>query len=100
MDTEILAVSVDPPADIQRALDRIERTGPAPDFPFLSDPGHRVIDRYGLFNPNNPRGIPHPTTFVIDREGVVRWKFIEIDYRIRPANEMVFEALEMVRSGG
>ena len=71
-----------------------------PEFPFLSDPGHRVIGRYGLLNPDNPRGIPHPTTLVIDREGVVRWKFIEIDYRIRPTNEMVFEALEMVRGGG
>lgn len=66
----------------------------------MSDPGHRVIDRYGLLNPDNPRGIPHPTTFVIDRDGVVRWKFIEIDYRIRPTSEMVLEALQQVRGGG
>lgn len=69
-----------------------------PEFPFLSDPGHRVIGRYGLLNPDNPRNIPHPTTFVIDTAGVVRWKFIEIDYRIRPTNEMIVEALEAVRS--
>jgi peroxiredoxin len=99
-DTEILAVSIDPPADLQRAIDRIARNGPAPAFPFLSDPGHRVIGRYGLLNPGNARGIPHPTTLVIDRQGVVRWKFIEIDYRIRPTNEMVLEALEAVRGGG
>ena len=59
-----------------------------------------MIDRYGLLNPDNPRGIPHPTTLVIDRQGVVRWKFIEIDYRIRPTNEMVMEALQDVRGGG
>jgi peroxiredoxin len=99
-DTELLALSIDPPADIRRAIDRVAEKGPAPTFAFLSDPGHRVIDRYGLLNPDNPRGVPHPTTFVIDPQGVVRWKFIEIDYRIRPTNEMVLEALHMVRGGG
>jgi peroxiredoxin len=99
-DTEILAVSIDPPADLQKMIDRISKDdGVAPDFPFLSDPGHRVIDRYGLLNPNDRRGIPHPTTFVIDRKGVVRWKFIEVNYKIRPTNMQVLEALEAVRSG-
>jgi peroxiredoxin len=73
-----------------------EQGSPPPDFMFLSDPGHRVIDRYGLLNPDSRRGIPHPTTFVLDRDGVVRWKFIEIDYRVRPTNEMVLEALQEV----
>jgi peroxiredoxin len=99
-DTEILAVSIDPPADLQRAIDRVARDGPAPTFTFLSDPGHRVIGRYGLLNPDNARGIPHPTTLVIDQQGVVRWKFIEMNYRIRPTNEMVLAALEAVRGGG
>jgi peroxiredoxin len=81
-------------------VDRITKDdGVKPDFPFLSDPGHRVIDRYGLLNESDRRGIPHPTTFVIDRNGVVRWKFIEINYKIRPTNAMVMEALEAVRSG-
>jgi peroxiredoxin len=93
-------LSVDPPADLQRAIDRIAEDGPAPEFPFLSDPDRSVIGRYGLLNPDNARVIPHPTTFVIDRQGVVRWKFIEINYKIRPTNEMVHEALEAVRGGG
>lgn len=67
--------------------------GVAPDFEFLSDPGHRVIDRYGLLNPFSERGIPHPTTFVIDREGEVRWKFIEVNYKVRPTNEMILAVL-------
>jgi len=97
-DTEILALSIDPPEDLQRMVTRISQDGAMPAFPFLSDPGHRVIARYGLLNPDNPRNIPHPTTFVIDKAGVVRWKFIEIDYKIRPTNQMVMEALETVRS--
>ncbi len=75
-------------------VDRIvTETGERPDFPFLTDPGHRVIDRYGIFNPDNPRGIPHPTTFVIDRAGIVRWRFTEINYRVRPTNAQILEAL-------
>ena len=67
-----------------------------PDFSFLSDPGHRVIDRYGVLNPDDERGIPHPTTLVLDREGVVRWKFIETNYRVRPTNDMILEALAAI----
>jgi peroxiredoxin len=73
--------------------DKISRDdGRPPRFLFLSDPGHRVIDRYGLLNPEG-RGWPHPATFVIDRQGVVRWKFVEVDFRIRASNEQILEAL-------
>jgi peroxiredoxin len=66
--------------------------GKPPGFVFLSDPGHRMIDRYGLLNPDG-RGWPHPTTLVIDRQGIVRWKSVEVDYKIRPSNEQILEAL-------
>lgn len=70
--------------------------GIIPDYPLLSDPDHRVIDRYGLFNPNESkrRPVPHPTTIVIDMEGVVRWKFVEVNYKIRPELEDILTALE------
>jgi len=69
------------------------------DFPLLSDPGAAVINRYGLFNAEDPRGraIPHPTTYVIDMEGVVRWKMTEVDYRIRPENEEILRELGNLR---
>ena len=63
------------------------------EYQLLADPDHAVIDRYGIFNADSRRPIPHPTTLVIDKEGVVRWKFIEIDYRIRPTNEDILTAL-------
>ena len=63
------------------------------EYQLLADPGNAVIDRYGVFNPDGGRPIPHPTTLVIDKQGVVRWKFIEIDYRIRPTNEDILTAL-------
>ena len=100
-DTDILAVAIDPPEQLDMMVERIIEEGgldpaDALDFRFLTDPGHRVIDRYGILNPDDERGIPHPTTLVLDREGVVRWKFIETDYRVRPTNEMILEALTAV----
>lgn len=65
----------------------------------LSDPDHAVIDRYGIFNDAEPRGrpVPHPTTLVIDTAGVIRWKVTEVDYRLRPENADILQALELVR---
>ncbi len=85
--TQILAISVDGPEDLQKMVDRIS----------LQDGlvGHEVIDRYGLFNPDDPKGrqITHPATFVIDRDGVVRWKMVEVNYKVRPSNGDILRAL-------
>ena len=88
-------MAVDSKEDLQKMVDRISKEdGRPPGFPFLSDPGHRVIDRYGLLNPAAAaRGLPHPATYVIDKQGVVRWKFVEVDYKVRPSNDQVIEAL-------
>lgn len=69
------------------------------DYTLLSDPGHRVIDRYGVFNAEAApdREIPHPTTLVIDREGIVRWKMTEVDYRVRPTNDDILRELALLR---
>lgn len=78
-------------------VDRVaeENDGLTLDYTLLSDPGASVINRYGLFNQDDPRGraIPHPTTYVIDKNGVVRWKMTEVNYRIRPENDDILAAL-------
>ena len=95
--TEIVTVSVDDQEGMQLMIDRVAaEDGMAPDFIMLSDPDHAVIDRYGLFNENAPpnRPLPHPATYVIDKEGVVRYRFVEVDYRVRPTNEDILEVLK------
>ncbi len=96
-ETEIVTVSVDDQEGMQLMIDRVAaEDGMAPDFIMLSDPDHAVIDRYGLFNENAPpnRPLPHPATYVIDKEGVVRYRFVEVDYRVRPTNEDILEILK------
>ena len=66
------------------------------DFPLLEDKDHKVINRYGILNPNS-KGWPHPATYVIDKKGVVRWRFIETDYKRRPTNDQILEALRNLK---
>jgi len=93
---EILAVSIDDREHQGMMIDRVAETdGRSIDYTLLSDPEHAVIARYGILNQHDPqdRPIPHPTVFVVDREGTVRWKFIEQNYKIRPTNEDILGAL-------
>ncbi len=98
--TELIALSSDDREHQQMMIDRVaEEDGRAIDFTMLADLGARVINRYGLFNQDGPSGlmIPHPTTYVIDMDGVVRWHMTEVNYKIRPENSDILEALEALR---
>ncbi len=78
-------------------VDRISKEdGVLPDYAFLSDSGHLVINRYGLFNQDDPKGrsITHPATFIIDRRGIVRYRFVEVNYRVRPTHDDLLAELE------
>ena len=95
---EILAVSVDPPDKLMQMRDKL-KDKPGINFPFLSDLDHRVIDRYGLLNDKARRPMPHPATLVIDKQGIVRWHFIETDYKVRPTNEAIAQELAKLSTG-
>jgi peroxiredoxin len=87
---------VDEKEEQQMMIDRVaEEDGMLIEFQLLADADHAVIDRYGVYNPEArpDRPIPHPTTLVIDKQGVVRWKFIETNFRIRPSNEDIVAAV-------
>ena len=93
---QILAVSIDSHDDSKRFVKKLkERFAGDLDFPLLEDRNHKVIDRYGILNPDG-KGWPHPATYVIDKQGVVRWKFVETDYTKRPTNEQVLQALRKI----
>jgi peroxiredoxin len=99
--TEILGVSPDKRPDLEKMAQKVLEKAPGQlAITLLSDPDLAVIDRYGLRNETaaqQGRLLPHPTTYVIDAAGVVRWKFTEVNYKIRPTNEMILEALRQIR---
>jgi peroxiredoxin len=92
---ELIALAIDSRDLLQKMVDQISADGITPTFTFLSDPGHKVIDRYGLLNPNG-NGWPHPTMYIVDRTGTVQWKVTDVDYNIRPSNQTIREALAKV----
>jgi peroxiredoxin len=99
--TAIVAVSPDPVARVRLMVPKVQSvTRREFVVHLMSDADHSVTDRYGLRNPNAvQRGwyVPHPTTYVIDRAGVVRWKFTEKDYTVRPSNEQILKELAKLR---
>jgi peroxiredoxin len=101
--TQVLALSPDDVAGARKMVERQAKDqGGPPNFPLLADPDHRVIDRYGQLNPelfkneSNPAGyiVPHPAVFVINKDGLVTWKFTDLDARVRASNEQILEALK------
>lgn len=93
---QILTVSIDSHEDSKRFVQKLKERFPGDlDFPMLEDKDHRVIDRYGILNPDG-KGWPHPATYVIDKHGVVRWKFVETDYKKRPTNEQILQVLRQI----
>ena len=57
-------------------------------YPMLSDTESKMIRAFGILNEAIPKGtlyygVPHPGTYIVDRQGVVKQKFFEKDYRER-----------------
>lgn len=98
----LYAISVDP-ADRSKGLkEKIAKDGKgAVNFPFLSDPNHKTIDAYGLFDPTYAgqqfEGIPHPAVYILDENRKVVWARVESDYRKRPTNEELRVELNKLR---
>jgi peroxiredoxin len=97
-DTKIVAVSPDSPEKAGEIIAKVwGKTSKEFAITLLCDTHHKVIDRYGLLNENavkQGRFLPHPTTYVIDKAGAVRWKFTEKDYKVRPTNDIILRELE------
>jgi peroxiredoxin len=63
---------------------------------FWVDPDSRAIDALGLRRPNPEpieEGVPHPTTLLLDRDGIVRFADVREDFRLWLDPETVREAL-------
>ena len=70
-------------------------------FPLLYDQNHRVIDAYGIrdpaYNGQQFEGIPHPSVYLIDKNGRVASVKVEEDYKKRPNIKEIGAALEPLK---
>lgn len=97
----VLAISVDSPGQSREFAEKIAADGKGKiDYRILSDPGHRVIDAYGIrdpdYNGQKFEGIARPTVYVINKDGRVTWMKVELNYKERPTNSDIRAALDAV----
>ena len=94
----LYAISVDTPEQSRDFAEKIAADGKGPvSFHMLSDPGHQVIDAYGLrdpaYNGQEFEGIPHPSVYLIDKNGRVAWSTVAEDYKNLARNTEIRNAL-------
>lgn len=101
----IVAVSSDRPPESRKMIAGVQAVyGITLTLPLLSDPDVRVIGRYGLVNEHTSPGPKNrlyatPGTFIVDPAGVVRWRMVDENWKLRPTNDLVMAALAAARKG-
>ena len=92
-DARVLAICVDTVEENARvvATQKLE-------FPILSDPDKKAIGAYGLLHNDavtaaGSDDIARPAVFILDRNGVVRWRHLTDNWRVRVRPETVLEQL-------
>lgn len=85
--TQVVAISVDNPKKAVALAERIDVH-----FPILSDPSRETIRRYGVIDEGND--IAWPTMFLVDKEGVIRWRALTDNYTVRATITEVMAALD------
>ena len=92
----VLAVVVDPVEQNAKLVQQLSLS-----FPILADTERRVIDTYDLrHDDGGPDGsVARPATFVIDRDGIVRWRNLTDNYRLRPSPDDVLAAVVALDAG-
>lgn len=66
---------------------------------FLADPQSALIRQLGLLKPQPDvieEGVPHPTTLLVDREGIVRFVDVREDYRFWLDPDVLVRALDSI----
>jgi peroxiredoxin len=85
---QVVAVSVDPPGKTREHFAKLGFT-----YTFLSDQDRNVIRRYDLLH-SSEGDIARPAEFLIDPQGVVRWRLLTPNYYVRLRPEEVLAALD------
>lgn len=71
-------------------------------YTLLSDEKSAMIDALGLRDPayaagSFAAGVPKSSTLILDKAGVVRWKTVASDYKVRPQNATIIAAVDALK---
>ena len=88
---ELIAVSVD---EQSFAWSMAQTTGAR--FQILSDADKKTITEYGIVNAAEHGGIAHPSIFILDKEGKIRYMHVGKDAQDRPPDETILVEVKKV----
>jgi peroxiredoxin len=78
---QLIAISPDDLSSMQNTSRRFGQS-----YIFLSDKNLQVTTRYGI---GNSKKLPHPSLFLVDKEGVLLWYYASTDHKVRPSAQQV-----------
>lgn len=92
---KVLAICPDPVEENAKVVEKLQL-----DYAVLSDPELTVIDSFGLRhlggNPMEGADVARPAVFVLDRDGVVLWRSLTDNWRVRVRPETILEQLTAI----
>ena len=65
-------------------------------FQILSDSDKKVITSYGILNAAEHGGIAHPSIFILDKEGKIRYMHVGKNPQDRPPDETILQEIKKV----
>lgn len=63
-------------------------------FTLATDENTLIMRAYEVYNKSN---IPYPTTIIIDKSGVIRFREVHVDYKERTSVENILSLLEHLK---
>jgi peroxiredoxin len=88
---DLIAISVDQPS---YAWSMAQTTGAK--FQILSDYDKSTIAAYGIVNAAEHDGIAHPSIFIVDKEGRIRYMYVGKDAQDRPPDETLIQQVQRI----
>ena len=91
----MVAIKPEPKPVVFSFKDRVIST-----LPLLADPGSSVHEAYGIVKPYrfHNQDMYLPATFLIDKQGILRWMYIGVKNSDRPSLDLIIEQLEKLNA--
>ena len=85
---ELIAISADPLSVVNSTQQTLEIT-----YPLLVDADKEMITAYNVLDPSDT-DIARPATYIVDQNGHIAWKFLDVQDGKRLGPERILTALE------
>ena len=87
-DAEVIAISADSQARVDLTKRNLKIT-----YRLLSDENREAIDAYNVIDTGN-MSIARPATYIIDQDGRVAWRFLDVKFDTRVSSDQILTELK------